>query len=141
MNGCGCTGARCRIGPDDHRHGTANGYDNLDCRCPRCREAHRVDMAEARRRKRHETTCPNCGQGGGLYANNTCEACWHYQHVHGVRRPPSVYDPPDPPCGVCGVITPPGRRWNGRCGACYRYLRRHGVDRDVTDDVREADAA
>ena len=25
--------------PDDARHGSWNGYLNLDCRCPRCRQA------------------------------------------------------------------------------------------------------
>lgn len=27
---------------DDPRHGTANGYGNLKCRCDRCREANRL---------------------------------------------------------------------------------------------------
>jgi hypothetical protein len=34
------------ISADDPRHGTVNGYSNLECRCDRCREAHRVDHAE-----------------------------------------------------------------------------------------------
>lgn len=29
-----------RILPGDPRHGTINGYSNLDCRCRLCREAH-----------------------------------------------------------------------------------------------------
>jgi len=32
--------------PDDPRHGTKNGYDNLNCRCDRCREAHRIAHRE-----------------------------------------------------------------------------------------------
>lgn len=27
------------LAPDDPRHGTANGYNNLKCRCDRCRQA------------------------------------------------------------------------------------------------------
>lgn len=27
------------MSPDDPRHGTANGYNNLGCRCDRCRAA------------------------------------------------------------------------------------------------------
>ena len=34
------------LAPDDPRHGTANGYQNLGCRCDRCREAHRVAHLE-----------------------------------------------------------------------------------------------
>lgn len=30
-------------GDGDPRHGTSNGYSNLDCRCPLCTEAHRID--------------------------------------------------------------------------------------------------
>lgn len=29
---------------DDPRHGTPNGYNNLGCRCPECREAQRIAM-------------------------------------------------------------------------------------------------
>ncbi len=31
----------CSFPPDDERHGTVNGYANLDCRCDRCRAAWR----------------------------------------------------------------------------------------------------
>lgn len=31
--------ARDRLAPGDPRHGTMNGYNNLRCRCDRCREA------------------------------------------------------------------------------------------------------
>lgn len=33
------------LAPDDPRHGTANGYGNLRCRCDACREAHRKNHA------------------------------------------------------------------------------------------------
>ncbi len=35
----------------DPRHGTTNGYQNLGCRCPKCREAQRVYMLGYWRRK------------------------------------------------------------------------------------------
>jgi hypothetical protein len=40
--------ARARIfpGDGDHRHGTANGYSNLMCRCDLCTEANRVTHKE-----------------------------------------------------------------------------------------------
>lgn len=28
-----------RANPDDHRHGSLNGYSNMKCRCSRCRQA------------------------------------------------------------------------------------------------------
>lgn len=38
---------------DDPRHGTYNGYRNLQCRCERCREANRLQMLDYRGRRRH----------------------------------------------------------------------------------------
>lgn len=35
-------------GPDDPRHGTPNGYNNLKCRCDRCTNAWRLRFAEYR---------------------------------------------------------------------------------------------
>lgn len=32
----------CTLAPDDPRHGTTNAYNNLQCRCPECREAVRA---------------------------------------------------------------------------------------------------
>jgi hypothetical protein len=40
--------------PDDPRHGTANGYTNLYCRCDRCKEANRISHAEYIKRIRAE---------------------------------------------------------------------------------------
>ena len=37
--------ANTQLSPDDPRHGTANGYSNLGCRCAACREANRVNHA------------------------------------------------------------------------------------------------
>lgn len=38
-----------RENPDDPRHGSLNGYDNLDCRCDRCKAA-----AKVRRKKQYD---------------------------------------------------------------------------------------
>jgi hypothetical protein len=70
----------------DPRHGTANGYGNLGCRCPRCQEAHAayhlVQQHERRgslapEDKRHGTyngyrnygcRCPECKDAHYEYA-------------------------------------------------------------------------
>jgi len=38
-DGFSVTRQRIIPGDGDHRHGTLNGYQNLGCRCPECREA------------------------------------------------------------------------------------------------------
>jgi hypothetical protein len=40
------TRARITKGDGDPRHGTHNGYVNLQCRCPDCTEAHRIRHKE-----------------------------------------------------------------------------------------------
>lgn len=40
MGTCGCENPRCRMGVDDLRHGSPNGYRNQHCRCHPCRLAH-----------------------------------------------------------------------------------------------------
>lgn len=37
--------------PDDHRHGTPYGYNNVGCRCNRCRDANNVDQRNRRAAK------------------------------------------------------------------------------------------
>lgn len=44
------------LAPDDPRHGTINGYANLRCRCPRCREANRQHAARPNRRALNHAT-------------------------------------------------------------------------------------
>jgi len=53
-------GTKLRIfpGDGDHRHGTENGYSNLGCHCPECREAHRLHYKEQRDRNRAEFQDP-----------------------------------------------------------------------------------
>lgn len=43
--------SRIQPGDGDPRHGTPNGYDNLNCRCELCREAHRVRKQTERRER------------------------------------------------------------------------------------------
>jgi hypothetical protein len=43
MNVCMCAGSACTLTPDDHRHGSTNGYTNCACRCEPCRAAHAVE--------------------------------------------------------------------------------------------------
>jgi hypothetical protein len=43
---------RSKLAPDDPRHGTANGYANLNCRCDRCKEANRITHAAYMQRVR-----------------------------------------------------------------------------------------
>lgn len=130
MTACGCGGDRCRIGPDDRRHGTMNGYHNRKCRCRPCTTA-ATDWWRARReRAAAATTCPNCSGPGGIYADSVCHACHEYERRTGRVRPPEVYDPPERFCANCGkrMVTGRGLR-HGRCEACSRYLGRHGVER------------
>lgn len=39
------------MNPDDPRHGTVNGYVNLDCRCQPCRDAHAAYCLKYKRRR------------------------------------------------------------------------------------------
>jgi hypothetical protein len=41
-------------GTEDHRHGSANGYGNLGCRCDRCRAAWTAYSASRRAAKQTE---------------------------------------------------------------------------------------
>lgn len=50
----------------DPRHGTANGYVNLGCRCVKCREANRRQHAEYMSRVRSE------GRTVGIHGSSTC---------------------------------------------------------------------
>ena len=78
MSGCGCSRERCRIGPDDPRHGTHNGYGNYGCGCDPCREANARYCYEAKRRRVARGTMPVHLHGtSGGYGNwkCRCEAC------------------------------------------------------------------
>ena len=45
---------RTKLAPDDPRHGTTNAYGNYNCRCERCRQAHRISHAKYMHRVRAE---------------------------------------------------------------------------------------
>ena len=69
---CGCQRERCRLEPEDHRHGTVNGYSNLGCGCPPCRAAHSVICRE-RRIARSSGPIPDRVHGTpGGYGNYRC---------------------------------------------------------------------
>lgn len=65
--------------PDDPRHGTANGYGNLKCRCDACREAWRQyepsRAAQERYRRRLGMQPAKRGRTHGIRAT----------YVHGCR--------------------------------------------------------
>lgn len=50
------------IADDDPRHGTANGYTNLHCRCDRCRVANTAYIRGRQTGPYRKDPCPLCGQ-------------------------------------------------------------------------------
>jgi len=80
-DGCGCSRRTCRIGPDDPRHGTYNGYGNHGCGCAFCREANARYCYNAKMRRK-ERGCPPSKHGtAGGYGNwgcrcDACTAAW-----------------------------------------------------------------
>jgi hypothetical protein len=71
------------LAPDDPRHGTENGYSNLDCRCQPCRDAFAARMRKYKARIRAEHREPP--EHGTRYAYEffkcRCARC-----VDGCRR-------------------------------------------------------
>ena len=70
-------------GDGDPRHGTENGYNNLHCRCPECREAWRVACYArgfGRRRVRRYASglcaTPGCARPQDkAYVTGLCHRC------------------------------------------------------------------
>jgi WhiB family redox-sensing transcriptional regulator len=63
---------RRQLAPDDPRHGTVNGYNNFDCRCPDCREAQRIRNANRPPQSRRLTS-PNRGLVGDWADHAACK--------------------------------------------------------------------
>lgn len=72
MNVCLCIGIKCFMLADDARHGTANGYGNLGCRCEPCRAAH-AESLYARKSARKSAPTPEHVHGSANgYGNYGC---------------------------------------------------------------------
>ena len=56
---------------DDPRHGTVNGYNNHDCRCPGCRAAQSKDCIDRKSRRSLTPDDPRHGTANG-YQNYNC---------------------------------------------------------------------
>lgn len=69
-------------GDGDPRHGTANGYSNLKCRCASCREAWRIAYAE-RRAAYRARPWPESAKHGTVsaYTNYACR-CGECRAAH-----------------------------------------------------------
>jgi hypothetical protein len=62
------------LAPDDPRHGTVNGYNNLWCRCEACKAAAIVSMLDGKRR-RHERGLPPDDPRHGTYSGYCNYGC------------------------------------------------------------------
>ena len=72
-----------RLAPDDPRHGTANGYGNLGCRCERCKTAY-ADVQRMRRLARLSQPTPERMHGTyNCYTNYACrcDRCREAAHI------------------------------------------------------------
>lgn len=72
-------------GPNDHRHGTVNGYGNLRCRCPRCRAANTAQMRVARARMRAAVAAGQRDLRHGTTGGYTNYGC-HCEHCSRAER-------------------------------------------------------
>jgi hypothetical protein len=61
------------LAPDDPRHGTTNGYNNLGCRCDACRAA-KLEYVRSRGYGTYRRDACACGQPKDLRAGQ-CRAC------------------------------------------------------------------
>lgn len=91
-------------------HGTQNGYANWACRCDKCRQAHRIHVAEWRtsRMNAHELP-PQCVHHADP---DTCHDCWPLtehlgaaiRRARAARRGPvqEALEPADTGRAICG---------------------------------------
>ena len=76
------------LAPDDPRHGTVNGYSNLDCRCQRCRDAWAADSKQKRSKRAERIALdPSVAVHGkpDTYLNWGCR-CRPCTDAHSARR-------------------------------------------------------
>ncbi|GAA1937533.1 hypothetical protein GCM10009797_34020 [Nocardioides hwasunensis] len=73
------------LADDDPRHGTANGYGNLGCRCDACREAHRVRHAEYMARVRRSGELADAGDHGSSYRYDVGCRCDECREAHNAK--------------------------------------------------------
>lgn len=75
------------MAPDDPRHGTENGYNNLVCRCVRCKEAHAKETIRLRALRREKGLSPDDPRHGKAttYSNWLCR-CKPCTTAHSTER-------------------------------------------------------
>jgi hypothetical protein len=84
------------LAPDDPRHGTANGYGNLGCRCDACREANTISHMEWVRRSHYNVPMDEWNRlrrtrykvhgTEGTYKTCKCDACRYASMIARRRR-------------------------------------------------------
>lgn len=67
------------LAPGDPRHGTANGYNNLKCRCGRCRAAWAAKWGDYYRRvlATPRPELPHGTESRYIHRGCRCDACKH----------------------------------------------------------------
>jgi hypothetical protein len=111
--------------PSDPRHGTANGYTNLDCRCRRCRTAHAENYKRlAHARGQHmpwdqyllertaESKRKPCGTESKYTAGCRCDACT-YASAEARRRRRARIAANEVSAGSCRPVTDATNRKKG----------------------------
>jgi hypothetical protein len=78
-------GAKRFLAPDDPRHGTANGYINLGCRCVPCKGAYADWMREARARRASREIPEHIHGTENGYCNYVCH-CEKCTEAHRQKR-------------------------------------------------------
>lgn len=75
----------------DPRHGTANGYNNLDCRCDACKKAWADYVAQQRLNRSRKA---RAGEGGLVHGKSAtysnwrcrCDQCTEAHRIASARR-------------------------------------------------------
>jgi hypothetical protein len=122
-------------GPDDPRHGTVKGYNNLNCRCPACTEAWRVRHREymhanpARMEKAREREAFRRLQQGRIPRDQTRGPRWPLCDVDGCQKKAKSL-------GWCPTHYSRWRR-NGDPLAVRPNVRAPGVDQKIVRAAAE----